>query len=66
MHFRMYKGSTDHNIFESFIEELLPYCGKWPEPKSILIMDNAFFRHTEKIQQMCQDAGVVLIYLPPY
>jgi transposase len=45
-------------VFEDFIEELLPYCGKWPNPRSVLVMDNASFHHS--------DAGVVLRYLPPY
>ena len=62
----MYQGSTDAEIFECFIETLLPYCGKWPEPKSVLVMDNASFHHLERIQQMCDDAGVVLLYLLPY
>jgi transposase len=29
-------------------------------------MDNASFHHTERIEQMCHDAGVKLVYLPPY
>lgn len=29
-------------------------------------MDNASFHHSERITQMCADAGVKLIYLPPY
>lgn len=29
-------------------------------------MDSASFHHTEKVTQMCRDAGVVLLYLPPY
>ena len=66
IHFRVYEGSTDAQIFEGFIEELLPYCAKWPNPKSALIMDNASFYHSERIQQLCDDAGVVLRYLPPY
>jgi hypothetical protein len=66
IHFRMYEGSTDTRIFEDFIEELLPYCGKWPEPRSVLIMDIASFHYSEKIQQLCDGAGVILRYLPPY
>jgi transposase len=62
----VYEGSTDTRVFEDFIEELLPYCGKWPNPRSILIMDNASFHHSEKIQRLCDDAGVILRYLPPY
>lgn len=37
-----------------------------PEPKSVLVMDNASFHHFERITQMRADAGVKLIYLPPY
>jgi transposase len=62
----VFQGSTDSTVFEDFIEQLLPLCGKWPEPKSILVMDNASFHHTERIKQMCYDAGVKLMYLPPY
>jgi transposase len=29
-------------------------------------MDNASFRHSDRIEQMCTDAGVKLSYLPPY
>ena len=62
----MYEGSTDTEIFENFIEKLLPYCGRWPAQESVLIMDNALFHHLDKIQQMYDDAGVILLYLPPY
>ena len=53
-------------VFEEFIEQLLPRCGKWPESKSVLVMDNASFHHIQRIEQMCSDAGVKLLYLPPY
>jgi transposase len=32
----------------------------------VLVMDNASFHHTKRIEQMCADAGVKLMYLPPY
>jgi transposase len=63
---RVFRGSTDASIFEDFVEELLQHCGKWPEPMSVLVMDNASFHHSERIEQMCSDAGVKLVYLPPY
>jgi transposase len=63
---RVFKGSTDAQIFEDFIEQLLRHCNRWPEPKSILVMDNASFHRTERIKQICQESGVKLIYLPPY
>jgi transposase len=66
IHFMVYEGSTDTEMFEAFIETLLPYCGKWPEPRSVLIMDNASFHHSEKIRQICDDAGVVVRFTSPY
>lgn len=62
----VFEGSTDSERFEEFLERLLPYCGKWPEPRSVLIIDNASIHHSERVQQLCDDAGVVLLYLPPY
>jgi hypothetical protein len=63
---RVFRGSTDALVFEDFIDELLRHCGRWPEPKSVLVMDNASFHHSERLSQMCADAGVKLVYLPPY
>lgn len=63
---RVFRGSTDASVFEDFIDQLLRHCGRWPEPKSVLVMDNAWFHNTERITQMCADAGVKLVYLPPY
>jgi hypothetical protein len=53
-------------MFEDFIEQLLQHCGKWPEPKSVLVMDNASFHHSDRIEEMCLRVGVKLVYLPPY
>jgi hypothetical protein len=63
---RVFQGPTDSWVFEDFIEQLLHHCGRWPEPRSVLIMDNASFHRTEKVKQLCSDAGVKLLYLPPY
>ena len=53
----MYKGS---------IEQLLHYCGRWPELKLVLVTDNVSFHHSKQIEQMCRDTGIELVYLPPY
>ncbi|KAF4460559.1 transposase [Fusarium albosuccineum] len=63
---RVYPGSTDAAMFKDFIEQLLRGCGQWPQPKSVLVMDNASFHRSEEIEQMCTNAGVELVYLPPY
>lgn len=63
---RVFQGSIDASTFGNFIEQLLQHCGKWPEPQSVLIVDNASFHRSEKIEQMCSGARVKLVYLPPY
>lgn len=63
---RFYTGSTDAIWFEDFIQQLLHHCGKWPEPKSVLVMDNASWHHKGRLEQLCANAGVKLLFLPPY
>lgn len=63
---RIFKDPTDAALFEGFIEQLLQHCGRWPEPKSVLVMDNACFHRSDRIKQLCSDAGVRLLYLAPY
>lgn len=62
---RVFQGSTSAGVFEDFVEQLLYHCGRWLEPKSVLIMDNASFHHTERIKELCLNASVKLLYLPP-
>jgi transposase len=63
---RVFQGSTDVDVFEDFVEQLLQHCNPWPEPKSVLVIDNASFHRTMKIEQIYTDSVVKLIYLPPY
>ncbi|KFY17796.1 hypothetical protein V492_00383 [Pseudogymnoascus sp. VKM F-4246] len=63
---RVFQGTTEGDVFEDYIEQLLPHCGRWPEPKSVIVMDNASFHRTERVEQLCDEAGVKLMYLPPY
>jgi transposase len=35
-------------------------------PSPFLIMDNASFHHTDRVDQLCSEAGVKIMYLPPY
>jgi transposase len=32
----------------------------------VLVIDNAAFHHSDRIKTLCADAGVKLLYLPPY
>ena len=63
---RVFQGATDGYLFEDYIVELLRSCTPYPGPRSVVIMDNASFHHNPTIQAMCAEAGVKLLYLPPY
>jgi transposase len=63
---QVFQGSTDGVVFEDFVEQLLYYCQPYPAQNSVLIMDNASFHRGEQVEQMCREAGVKLLYLPPY
>jgi len=61
-----YLGTTDSAIFEDFIGQLLQHCKPFPGRNSVIIMDNASFHYFERIDQMCNAAGVKRLYLAPY
>ena len=53
---RVYQGSTDNDFFGDFIAQLLHHCRPYPEPKSVIVMDNAPWHRSAKIRRMCEDA----------
>ena len=44
----------------------LPCMSSFPGPNSVLVLDNAPVDHGGRIAQLCANAEVLLIYLPPY
>lgn len=44
---RVFQGMTHAALYEDFIEQLLHRCGRWPEAKSVLVMDDASFHHSD-------------------
>jgi DDE superfamily endonuclease len=62
----VYKGLTNTKIFENFIKVLLLYCSKWLIQEFVLIIDNMLFHYLDKIQQMCNNVKVILLYLLLY
>eukprot|EP00121_Abeoforma_whisleri_P000112 Awhi_evm1s101 len=50
----------------AMIKDILPYLNPYPQPRSILIMDNARIHGYEKIFEECNNRGIVLLTLPPY
>ena len=57
------EGSCNRIVFEIWLETcLLPTL----KAGQIVVMDNATFHKGGRIQQLIQDAGCQLLYLPPY
>ncbi len=57
------EGACNRTVFEIWLETcLLPRL----EPGQVVVMDNATFHKGGRIQQLIQDAGCELLYLPPY
>ncbi|KAG0147172.1 hypothetical protein CROQUDRAFT_485239 [Cronartium quercuum f. sp. fusiforme G11] len=53
----VFKGSVEHVHVEQFLKrDLLPVMNEYPEPYSVLVMDNAHIHHTDLIEAMCHEA----------
>ena len=46
------------------IPQMLPFDGL--NPNSILIMDNCSVHHTEEVNTLLEESGILVLYLPPY
>lgn len=62
-------GTVNGDVFSDFIKgtlipNMLPYDGF--NPTSVVIMDNCSVHHVDEVKKLLEDAGIVLIYLPPY
>ena len=61
------KGSVNGDIFFDFLRgSLIPNMQHFPNPHSVLIMDNCSIHHTERVTDLLQQAGIITLYLPPY
>jgi len=47
-------------------QEILPQMRPFPEPHSVLILDNASTHDHDRIVYLCQQVGVRVHFLPPY
>lgn len=58
------RGGVDGDAFYTSLQPSLPYNGF--NATSVVIMDNASIHHIEEVGKTIQDAGALLIPLPPY
>lgn len=61
------EGSIRRDDMEDFLSHhLLPMMNPYPAENSVLIMDNASIHCGGRIEELCEQAGVRLMYLPAY
>jgi transposase len=58
-----FEGSCNRDLFETWLREsLIPQL----QPGNIIIIDNATFHQGQSIQEIVEEAGCEIWYLPPY
>ena len=45
---------------------LIPNMMSFPNPRSILILDNCAIHHVEEVKDLLAQSGIVAMFLPPY
>lgn len=63
----VFEDTVSHKDFEHFLKwHLLPRMNPYPAVNSILVCDNAKIHKGGRINQLCNEKGIKVIYLPPY
>jgi len=60
------EGAVNTNVFMEFINGLLMEMQPYPSKNSVLVMDNVKFHLAEEVFDMIQNAGMRIVFLPPY
>ncbi len=59
--------SVDQHAFLRILEhDILPHLNPFPMPKSVLIIDNAAVHVKQLVSDLCQQFGVLVLFLPKY
>ena len=66
---KVIQGTVDGDLFYDVLQSallpfLMPFNGV--NPRSILILDNASIYHVDGIVEMINEAGALVLFLPPY
>ncbi|CAE6531356.1 unnamed protein product [Rhizoctonia solani] len=60
------EGAYDTALFLEFLELCLASMNPFPADNSVLVMGNCAIHISHRVQEMCNERGVILVYLPPY
>jgi transposase len=51
---RIFRGSITGRKFYSFIDGLLDEMNPWPQPKSVIVLDNASIHKGDELRRMVE------------
>lgn len=66
MHLEILENANTGDNFCRFVEGLLPQMNAWPPPHSVLVVNNVSIHKVAGIQELVEETGVHLFYLPVY
>ena len=49
------RGAYDGPAFVQYIRDLMPYMKPYPEPCSVLVMDNCPIHHLDDVAHICEE-----------
>jgi transposase len=65
--FLIFQGAITSEIMEDFLQfQVLPFCNPHPAPNSVIVLDNASVYWSARTRELCDEASVLLEFLPPY
>jgi transposase len=57
---------TGDSFFDFIRGSVIPNMLPYPNPNSILVMDNCSIHHVDYARDFIRDSGILLLFLPPY
>ncbi|KAF7352249.1 Tc1-mariner class transposase [Mycena venus] len=64
---RIVEGSMDaFEFFDFIVEDVIPEMNPYPDVQSVLVLDNCRIHHTDLLQEVLNENGIMVLYLPPY
>ena len=65
--FDIIKGACNESRFLRFVvEEIIDHLNPYPQPRSILLLDNCQFHHSAIFKSMIRRIGAIILFIPPY
>ncbi|KAF7373112.1 Tc1-mariner class transposase [Mycena sanguinolenta] len=64
---RIVEGSMDaYEFFDFIVEDVIPEMKPYPDAQSVLVLDNCRIHHTDLLQEVLNENGIMLLFLSPY